>query len=281
MAINQASLTSNPTAVPVAPRMQKGNGALYWLSLAVGMGVAALTIPIPFVGSAGSLLSYLPFRFSNSIEAKNQQESIANHFRVQIAERMGIAPEAVTRQHLLELAAKDEAFGKLIETSLHQQNSNNRNALIGSVVGTVIPGATIVQSLGTNLVANTAASVIFDKNEISIIDTTDHFDQVRASGGMVQPEDVMLLRVAQNDELQAQIMQDFGAKFHKLSPMKRVEAMQALPKLYQACMRDAARLNSGRVTSQALAVEPPPAMNHRQAVLAQRAAAAAPKQKGA
>lgn len=255
MSVRSGSLVSHPVAV----RFNAGTGMVGWGLLATSVALAF----VPFVGWA---LSYVPSRLKNSLEAKADQDSLANHYRVQIAERLGISPEAVTRDDLLKLAAKDEAFGKLIQGSLNNQEDANRSVNISAAVGALLPGAGAIGSIAAGLAADVGLGKIFSKDDVSVSDAADYLDQVRAAGGMVQPEDVMLLRVAQNPELQEKIQQYYGAKFHKLSASKRVDVAKEMKFLYGACFNDKERLNAGLVTSQALAVEPPPAMNWQEVV---------------
>lgn len=263
MAVEAGSLRSHVATISAMSRARAEPGMLKWGLMAVAAGLS-------FIPVVGVPISYLPSRMMNALDAKAEQTSLANHYRVQIAQRMGIAPEEVTRQHLLELAAKDEAFAKLIAGSVADKAKANRSAAIGTAVGTgasiFVPGAGMLGVIGANIAADMGASLIFDKDEATVSAAADYFDEVRAAGQQVQPQDIMLLRVAQNEELSAEIEKNFGGKFHKLSAMKRLEVAQSMPVLFQACVRDAMRLNEGSVTSQQLAVEKPPAMNWQAAV---------------
>jgi hypothetical protein len=251
-AINQSSIRAHTAGVSVQ-RPEAVRSKMYWVAMAGSLGLA-------FLGTVFGALSYFPAKFANRINANAEHESLAQHFKIQIADRLGVAPSEVTRDHLYDLATKDAAFAKLLEASAAEEKKDNRGSMIGAGVATALPVVGAVGSLahiGTSLALTMGAS-IFDKDILKVTDVTDHIEAKLAANELATADDLMLLRVAQNDELSKGITEQYGKQFHKLNSKKRMEVIAQMPSLFDSTARDSTALNNQLVTTQDLAIEQAP-----------------------
>lgn len=281
MVIDQNSLSAHSAGVSVQ-RPKVGAGPVKWVLLAATVG---LSFALPVIGS---LIGYIPSRISNSLESNAEHDSIAKHFSEEIGMRIGKPPEAVTRDDLYEVAARDAGFNQLLQGVHEQKASADRGSLVGAGAGAVLHGVGMVVG---SLAADVGVSALFKKDELYVLDVSDHIEEKLAAGEPVTAEDVFMLRVAQNDELALRIEQENGKKFQKLDENKRAQIMQAMPGLFDAAQNDAAALNARTIKTQQLAVQTAPdqqkwahrvgrqprAANFRAQVEASRAQAVAPK----
>lgn len=255
MVIDQNSLSAHTAAVSVQ-RPKAGAGPIKWVLLAATVG---LSFALPVIGS---IIGYIPGRLVNKMEQNAEHESIAKHYSEEIGVRLGKAPEAVTRDDLYQVAARDAGFSQLLQGVQEQKDSADRSSLIGAGAGAALHGVGFVVG---SLAADVGASVLFKKDEVFVLDATDAIEAKIAAGQPVSMEDVFTLRVAQNDVLASRILEETGKKFHKLDPSNKDDAgklaklYQSMPGLVEAAKRDAELLNTGKVKAQSLAVQTAPA----------------------
>lgn len=253
MSVNAHSLVSNVATVSSGPpdlvRAPAEVGKKYW----VLRGVAAVLGFVPLLGA----LSYMPASWANHIEAKAEHESIAEHYRDQLAAHFGIAPDAVQVEHLYQAAVHDLEFSKLLESSARQEKTANKHAAASAGVSFFAGGLGVVGDLvATQVLAS--ASTIFDKDDLTVLDTVDHIDEKRAAGEVINADDIMLLRVSQNPALQHEIRQRHGKSYQKLSGDKRLAVIEEMPDLFHTTMRDASAVNQGLVSVKELSLESAP-----------------------
>lgn len=226
---------------------------MYW-ALAAGSFVLGM---FPGIG----LASYIPSKMANNMKAEAEHDSIADHYRLQIAERLGVAPTAVTREHLYEAAAHDAGFSKLLESSMKQKASDDRKAGITAGLSGVAGAVGMSIGLGymaTEMALHAGASSIFEKDTMTVLDVTDHIEAKMAQNMLVNPDDLMLLRVAQNEGLAVELEAKYGKPYHKLAPQQRMQVIESMPSLFETTMRDATALNNRMVKPQDLALQQAP-----------------------
>lgn len=259
-------------APPLKSRMDKAKGG--FMQTALGVAVMAAG----FFGIAGISASYFIERHKNQRAANRQLDVLADYYRAPVAAQLGIDPNSVNVKDLALAARVNPQIANAIAKVDREKNSQNRIAGLAATGGAVggaalagagwLPGVSgishtvshgIAHAVGSvgGSVAGIAANPLFDKKVLATQDVVEQLDAKRKADQPVTTEDIFMLRLAQDEKLQAQIKKDRGTHFHKMNPAQQTLLMQAMPEMMQAAEADAQLVNAGRIDPAGLIVQSP------------------------
>ena len=241
-------------------QMEKARGS--WVGKA--LLVSSLVIPflffaVPWVGNA---ISYAFDMRRNRVIEKKQKEVLTDYYRDQVATQLGIDPKTVSVGDL-ELAAK---VNPMIAGAINKVNAEKKSANRGAAMATAgaaavgwIPGVNAI----TNVVAHGAVhmggavaggvvSSLFDKDVLHVQDMVEHLDAQRAEGKQITPEDIVLLRISQDEKWQAAFKKQYSKPFHKLSDVEKQQVLASMPDMLLGAEKQAEALNRGLISPQNL-----------------------------
>lgn len=240
-------------AVPLRTQLEKAEttwGVRAWQVAAF----AATLIPVIGLGA-----TYFIDRYKNSVVADNKEKVLAKHYRSQIAAVVGIRPDQVTAKDL-KLAKGNAAIAQAANKVKEEQDSNNRSAAfaLGGAAAlssfVPLPGAgTIAHTVSklavdaTGAIAGGAVSSMFDKDILHAHDMVVHLNDKQAAGQAITAEDIVMLRIAQDEHLQTALKKQNGKAFHKMTPEQQRQVMIDMPDMANAGAM-AQRINAGAMT---------------------------------
>lgn len=230
-----------------------------------------------FLGAFGLGASYLMERKKNNAVRNSQLDVLAEYYRYQIAGTLGMNPDNVTASDLKTAAQMNPALRQAIQKVEDKRSSANRGAGLSSAgvlaVGGMIPGVSGVAKIGADLIGSAVGSGVsnmFDKNVLHVNDMVEHIDAKLKAGEAITAQDIMILRVAQNDKWQQDFMSRYKTPFHKMKPETQSQVIASMPELMEGAGKQAYALNSGLVSPQSLVMEGPSSLsNHAGAVVRQ------------
>lgn len=243
--------------------------------------VAAMSVGLlSFVGlgHVSSAVSLGLDRIRNNRIATRQKQVLAEEFRVPVASILGIDPDSVTVNDLQLAAQVNPQVAGAISKVEHERSSNNRASMIAAGAGAAvgfIPGAAMIAQaggqlaqgamhVGATIAADVGARTVFDKDVLEVLDVMEIIDAKMKQGQLVTWNDMMMLRIAQDETLQKQIKKHTGGEaFHKMNPAQQQVVMQALPEMHEAAAYDANLLNGRRVELSSLVLSSPGAQHQR------------------
>lgn len=249
-------------AVPAAIAMKQAKKG-DWRTTALMIG----GIAVSFAGGIGLGAAYMLDRTRNGMIAQQQKDVLADLYRDVVAQRLGMAPEKVTARDLEAAAKIDPTLRNAIQRVNHDKDSQNRVSALamggGLALGGILPGVSGVSSAAAKgalamagnvggSVAGSAASGLFDKPVLHTNDVVLHLNEKRTAGQPVTSHDIMMLRIAQDEALQARIKKQSGHAFHKMNAAQQTVIMQGMPELAASAEQDAQRFNSGALDEAAL-----------------------------
>jgi hypothetical protein len=266
-------------AEPLKIRLQKAAG---WNLKTIALTVAALSVSLLgiFGGPIGwksIAASYGIDRYKNSLVTRDKKEVLADHYRAQIATQLGIDPSQVN-VNTLEMAARvNPMFANMLNKVKAEQANENRALALGSVAGGMVGGipgvgvfsgivkegtAETVKFMTGSIVGGMAAS-FFNKDVLFTQDVAEHIDAKIKQGEPITSFDVMLLRIAQDEGMQAAIKKHGGKALHKMNEAEQRAMLATMPDFHDAAERDAEAVNQGRITQQDLLVVSPGAVQQQ------------------
>ena len=225
--------------------------ALMACSLVVGL--------IPFVGVA---TSYAIDMRSNRIQERDQKAVLADYYRDQIAAQLGVDPKHVNIRDL-ELAARvNPAIAQAIQKVNDEKKSANRGAAMataGAAAVTWIPGVNgIANGLAKGAVhmggaiTGGMASSLFDKDVLHVHDMVEYLDEKHAQGQAIMAKDLVMLRIAQNEQWQKAFKKQYKKPFHKMSDVEQEQVVSSMPDMLLGAEKQAEALNRGLISPQSL-----------------------------
>ena len=245
------NVTSSRVGAIAKPMARPGN--FKTTALMVG------SIAVSFLGGLGLGASHFMDRARNGEVAKQQKKILVERYRGLIAERLGMDPARVGVRDLDMAAQNDPVLRNAVERIEHDRKSENRISVMatggGMAVGGLLPGVSGIAKGGVSIagsVVGSVASGFFNKNVLHTDDVMRHIAEQRQAGQAISTQDVMLLRIAQDETLQARIKERSGHAFHKMNDEQQAQLMQSMPELANAAAVDAQRLNSGQINEAGL-----------------------------
>ncbi len=258
-------------AVPLRKQLEKAEttwGVRAWQVAAF----AATLIPVIGLGA-----TYMIDRHKNTVVADNKKEVLAKHYRHQVAAVVGVPSGKVTAKDL-QLAAGNPAIAQAVKAVDEEKNNANRSAAfaLGGAAAlssfVPLPGAgTVAHTVSklavdaTGAIAGGAVSSMFDKDILHAHDMVVHLNDKQAAGQAISAEDIVMLRIAKNERLQAELKKQNGKAFHKMTPEQQRAVMVSmsdqpgLPSLGEASGL-ADKINAGHMTIEdAMMIEAPAA----------------------
>jgi hypothetical protein len=197
-----------------------------WSVRALQVAAFAATL-IPIIGLGAT---YVIDRQKNAVVADNKKEVLAQHYRHQIAAVVGVRPDKVTKTDL-KLAKGNELLAQATKKVDEEKDSANRSAAfaLGGAAALSsfipLPGAgTVAHTVSklavdaTGAIAGGMVSSLFDKDILQTHDVIVHLNEKQARGEQITAEDIVTLRIAQNEALQQQLKKVNGKAFHKMTP---------------------------------------------------------------
>ncbi|MBN8542801.1 MAG: hypothetical protein J0M34_00875 [Alphaproteobacteria bacterium] len=234
-----------------------------WSPKAIALSVAGFAVAlIP----AGLFLSWGVDLYRNAEVAKDQKKVLAKYYRSQIAAELGIDPNSVGHRELDMAAKTNPAFAKLVrKVDLEKERADRASHMSNGAAkvatfGGIIPGSGLAAKGVTEAVSGVAggfASMLFNKDTLTVQDVVSVIDEKTAQGAPIEAVDVMLLRIAQDEGLQEEIQKQFKKPLHKMNEVEQRSVLAAMPDLYQLADRDAQAVNTGRLKHQDLIMVSP------------------------
>lgn len=252
------SQISGAVVQPVKQAMENAQGG--WKVRALQAGALAVS----FLGGLGLGASFFMERHKNKIVADQSKAVLADYYRNQIAAQLGINPNRVSASDL-ELAAKvNPTLANAISKIDREKNSSNRASTMatggalalgaGMIPG--LSGATLAAAhLATSAVSGVAVKV-FEADVLNTQDTMEYLNDKRIKRQPISAADIVMLRISQDEALQAQLKKVNGKAFHKMNEAEQKAVIVGMPMMADA-MQVADKINAGMMTEQdALMMKP-------------------------
>lgn len=240
-------------AVPLRAQLEKAEKT--WGVRALQVAAFAATL-IPIIGLG---VTYMLDRQKNSAVADNKKEVLAKHYRSQIAAVTGVRADKVKAKDL-NLAKGNAAIAQAVSKVDEEKDNANRGALfaLGGAaalssfvplpgVGTIAHTASKLAVDATGAIAGGVVSSFFDKDILSTHDVVVHLNDKQAAGEEITAEDIVMLRIAQNEALQQELKKANGKAFHKMTPEQQRAVVVTMPGMEDA-QAIATRINTGPLT---------------------------------
>lgn len=251
---NMKTLRSAPTTLSWKMNAAKGGFAV------AALGVAAFALS--WLGAPGTVGSYAVERTRNGLIASRQKEVLAKHLGLSSAEE-------------LDAKARSDPRYKAVVDPINNEKANaNRSTTFANggalALGAWMPGLSGVSHLvahGGVALGGAVTSSLFDRHSFAPHEVMQDINAKRASGKAVAAQDILLLKIAQNQNWQAQFKKQHGYTFDKAKPELRRQVVNAMPELGWA-QGVANQFNSGTLEEPDLLMLqlPAPAQNWAQAV---------------
>lgn len=248
-------------AVPLRTQLEKAETT--WGVRAWQVAAFAATL-IPLVGLGAT---YLIDRHKNAVVADNKKEVLAKHYKSQIAAVVGVPSDKVTKKDL-QLAAGNPAIAQAVKKVNEEQASANRGAAfaLGGAAALSsfipLPGAgTVAHTVSklavdaTGAIAGGAVSSMFDKDILEAHDVIVHLNDKQVAGQAITAEDIMMLRIAQNEQLQAALKKQNGKAFHKMIPEQQRAVIVSLPNMPGVPSIEEAGQLAGKINANVITIE--------------------------
>jgi len=227
-------------AAPLRVRLEKAETT--WGVRAWQVAAFAATL-IPVIGLG---ITYAIDRHKNAVVADNQKDVLAQHYRTQIAAVVGVPSGKVTKKDL-QLAAGNPAIAQAVKKIDDEKKSADRSAAfaLGGAAAlssfVPLPGAgTVAHTVsklavdGAGAIAGGAVSSMFDKDILHVHDMVVHLNDKQAAGQQITAEDIVMLRIAQDEKMQAELKTQNGKAFHKMTPEQQRAVMISMPGMENA-----------------------------------------------
>lgn len=260
--------SARTAAVSMKTRLLEQEGGFKHIALLVGVFAAGL-LGFVGLGAVGAGISFAADRTRNASIAEGKKQVLADELRVPIAAQLGISSKSVTTRDL-ELAAQvNPTVRNAIAKVKKEKDDNNRAALAAAGAGVAagwIPGvgaltSTLAQGavhMGGAVAGDLGSRALFNKDIVHTLDIYGVIQEKHAKGEAVSTADMFMLRMAQNEQLQADIKKRTGGHaFHKMNPEQQEVVMQAMPDQLAAAEKDAKLLNEGRAQPSMLLMHSP------------------------
>jgi hypothetical protein len=236
------SIRANTRVVRVSLGESLEKAKTTWGVRALQVAAFAATL-IPVIGLGAT---YMIDRQKNAVVADNQKEVLAKHYRHQIAAVVGVRPDRVTKTDL-ELAKGNAVLSQATQKVDAERNSANRSAAFAlggagalswfvplPLVGTVAHTVSKLAVDATGAVAGGMVSSLFDKDILHAHDMVVHLNDKQARGEQIAAEDIVMLRISQNEPLQQQLKKANGRAFHKMTPAEQRAIVVGMPEMLDA-----------------------------------------------
>lgn len=266
------SQTAGTSVLPVATTMEKARST--W-------GVRALQVAAlasAFFGGLGLAASFAIDRHKNSVIAHNSKQVLADYFRHQVAAQLGMDPSKVSVNDL-ELAAKvNPMFAQAIAKVEHERKNDNRAATFATggalAAGGLLPGLSGINyavAHGAGAIIGGMTSSLFNKDSLQPLDVLTYINEKRVQGQRVTASDIVMLRISQNESVQAEIKKaNNGTAFHKMNEAQQLAVIKTMPGMADAA-EFADKINNGFITEQDVLVAEKPKPTWTSRVGGQRA----------
>lgn len=255
--IKSSSIRSEVAAVsvPLRERLKGAQGGWWVTAITVGALAAGF---IPF--GIGAAVGLAADRYRNHLVADRQEAVLADHYRDSVAATLGIDPQSVSAGQLRQAARVNPMLASAISKVEMEKDSANRAALLASGASGALGVATgigfiPVLSFIPHLAAHAAATMagvgvssLFDKDILTAHDMMEHLDEKQTRGETITPNDVMLLRIAQDEAWQKAFAKQYGVAFHKMTEAQQQSVMNSLPNaMYAEAKESAEKVANGRI----------------------------------
>ena len=224
----------------------------------VGAAVMAASLAAAFIPWGGFLVTGGLDAWRNSKVANRQKEVLAKHYKNQVATTLGMDPNHVSVTDL-NLAAQVNPMvaGAIAKVNDEHKNANRATALTTAAIGTTgAMGLGFVPKIAADIGGVVAASVVssaFNKDVLTVQDLMEHVDAKLHANEPVVANDVLMLRIAQSEQLQQQMKNAYGVAFHKMNAAQQQAVIAGLPSgLYAEATEAASRVNNGKMQAQDL-----------------------------
>ena len=255
-----------------APQAIKRSFRLWpWLVGTVGFIAGAVTMALPPVSSA---ISHLFDRVRYGADKSYELKVRTDFYRQQIAKQLGISPDQVGVKEFEAAAQINPLLNSAYNEVIRKESRENRESLLingatafvpgGAAVKDMMSGVRLAQQAG-HAIAGMGVSALFNREIVSSHDVLEALsnDMLKAQSegkdlrAVVTPRSIFMLRVAQDDVLNAEIKKRFGKSFHKLSETEQQGVMAQYPALSNAAASEAYAVATGILPLQELMASAP------------------------
>lgn len=259
-----------------APKPQQVVNRQWFKPVALFWGVAGfvggmLTMALPPVSAA---IGYVTDRFKNGADRDSELKDRAKFYRVQIANQLGIRPEQVGVSEFRMAAESNPMLNSAYNEVIRKEKRENRTSGLVNGAVALVPGGAVVGKAaaavqGLKMVRNTVAgmgvSMLFNREIVSAQDVIEAVgnDMLKAQSEgrdmrtVVTPREIFMLRVAQDEALNAEIKKTYGKSFHKLDPNVQQAVMGNYQQLTNAVTSEAHAVATGMMPLQELMARAP------------------------
>lgn len=250
---------------PVMHRLEKIGNKNFWPRMALGLAIS-------FIPTIGTAAGFMLHRHFNHTTAEEKKAVLAEHYKSLVAATEGIDENKVTVDDLTRAAMKNEALKGAVESVEQEKLSANRAAALGAV-GAYATGAALMPVIGGvvsngisgiagqtigNMAAKTVSetpgiigggilSSLFDKDTLTAHDVMMHLDAKAHRGEAITANDVLVLRIAQDETWQKAFAKQQGTAFHKMTEVQQQSVLNSLPnRMYAEAQESAEKVANGR-----------------------------------
>jgi hypothetical protein len=223
------------------------------------LGASFLDGGVP-VGSISAPLGVVSSLFTRNLFSKRELSQLTDKYRGVIAQKMGVAEEAVDESTLKACAERDpELAAALVHVAEKREAHVAVNASgLGGMMAGAAAGATagsVVPVVG-NFIGGMAGGMLgymagedIGKSVLDVTDASDPaaileaIEEKKNNGQYISAEDVFALKLAQHPQVRKNVVARHGANFGDMDETTRKEVMHGLPALAQQAARDAVLCN--------------------------------------
>ena len=267
-------------APKIAPSgvVRKSNFGLMAISFATTIAVGFMSFILPPVAAG---INFCIDRVTNGIKAKRELKARMNWYRPQIARTLGMDEDKVTVKDFKKAAEINPMLAAAVKDVKRTEDKDNKTSAVVNAATTFIPGVDMAvgatrtakllagaAEVGKQLAAATAGGMLVEwasKEHINAQEALEgiagQLNAAREQGvdprTVVTPQMVFLLRVSQDEVLEAQIKQRYKKPFQKMSETEMQAVMLEYKPLADAVTSEAYAVAQGILPPQELMARAP------------------------
>lgn len=266
------------TKAPPSGIVRKSNLGVTAIALGATLVVGALSFIVPPVAAG---INHVIDRIATGVKKRREMKVRTDIYRDQIAQTLGIDPARVKPKDL-ELAAQiNPTLAAAVRDVNNEASKDNRNSALVHGAAAVIPGAEVAggvftaagllngaKTMGKQLALSSGTGLLMDwvgKSHINsqqlMEDMMGQINIAREQGvdvrTVITPQMIFLLRVSQDEVLQAEIKKKYNKPFQKMDPQEMQAVMLEYKPLADAVTSEAYAVGAGMMPVEELMARAP------------------------
>lgn len=237
------------------PRRNKSFAQVAFTAAAMAVPLLTMVPIFNIVAAVPAMAASFGLDFiAKKIATSDEKRALTEYYAPEIARQLGIDPKQVSVSDLELAASVNPAIAHVVNEVHKRENSELATSALASAGGAVASMAVPAAGAAVKFLAPVAGSVAGGAAGSWLMSPEDlknpqvileKLIEERAHGQEIKPIETMLLRVAQNSDLQKSIKENMGQDYYALTPEQQNTLMSLYPRIAEVAHRDAAFLNQG------------------------------------